>query len=175
VHHAPPSRGFDRTRACRFARYARLEVAASKLKADRLASLYSQDEHFVFPAPDGGRDHRSVGRGIERAVERARLGAGISVHSFRQTYASQLVVGLGLDPVRVAKQLGHRNAGFTAATYAHMFEQARHANELRDRMSQGYGCLLNVNTMSTGARNQSQPQPAKISEVKLTPRESAVA
>jgi integrase len=115
-----------------FARYARLEVAASKLKAHRLASPYSQDEHFVFPAPDGrGRDHRSVGRGIERAVEWARLGAGISAHSSRHTDASQLIVGLGLDPVRVAKQLGHRNAGFTAATYAHMFEQARHADELR--------------------------------------------
>ena len=45
------------------------------------------------------------------------------------------------------------NAGFTASTYAHMFEQARHADELRERMADGYGRLL---TMSTNC----QPAPA---------------
>ena len=64
--------------------------------------------------------------------------------------------------MRVSRLLGHTNAGFTASTYAHMFEQARHADELRERMADGYGRLLDVNEMSTGARNQPKPAPSKV-------------
>ena len=96
---------------------------ASVLTRRRLASLHSQEADYVFPAPDGrGRDHRSTARGIERAVKRAGLGKGVSAHSFRHTFASQLSVGLGLDPVRVSRLLGHTSQAFTASTYVHMFE-----------------------------------------------------
>lgn len=141
----------------------------SVLRAHRLASKFSLDTDFVFAAPDGrGRDHRSASRAIERAINRAELGEGISAHSMRHTFASQLIVGMGLDVVRVSKLLGHTNAGFTASTYAHEFEQARHADDLRDRMAAGYGRLLDVNAMSTSGRNpidlaatqQSQKPPA---------------
>ena len=116
---------------------------ASLLTAHRLASLHSLEADYAFRAPDGrGRDHRSTAKGIERAVTRAGLGRGISAHSFRHTFASQLIVGLGLDPVRVSRLLGHTSPAFTASTYAHMFEQARHADELRERMAEGYGHLL---------------------------------
>src|SRR5581483_10829623 len=48
---------------------------ASVLREHRIGQRHCSDSDFVFPAPDGrGRDHRSVGRGIERAVERAKLG-----------------------------------------------------------------------------------------------------
>jgi hypothetical protein len=77
-----------------------------------------------------------------------------------------LIVGLGLDPVRVAKQLGHTNAGFTASTYAHLFEQARHADELRERIADGFGRLLDVNAMSTSGRNHAKPALAKRAVVK---------
>jgi integrase len=47
---------------------------ARVLREHRIASPFSQDSDFVFPAPDGrGRDHRSASRGIERTVERAGL------------------------------------------------------------------------------------------------------
>jgi hypothetical protein len=70
-----------------------------------------------------GRDHRSTAKGIERAVRRAGLGNGFSAHSFRRTFASQQIIGLGLDPVRVPRLLGHTSPAFTSSTYAHMFEQ----------------------------------------------------
>jgi integrase len=118
---------------------------ASVLTTHKLASRHSQSGDYVFPAPaGGGRDHRSTSKGIERAVNRAGLGSGISAHSFRHTFASQLIVGLGLDPVRVSRLLGHTSPAFTASTYAHMFEQSRHADELRERMADGYGRLLEV-------------------------------
>jgi integrase len=133
----------------------------------KLAQLHCGDSDFVFPAPDGrGRDHRSVSRGIERAVGRAKLGEGISAHNMRHTFASMLIVGLRYDPVAVSKQLGHTSAGFTASTYAHLFEQARHADELRERMSNGFGRLLDVNTMSTRGRNQPKPAPAPVAAIK---------
>jgi integrase len=139
---------------------------AAVLAEHRLASLHCSDTDFVFPTAAGrGRDHHSTARAIRRAVERAGLGAGVSAHNLRHTFASQLIVGLGLDPVRVSKQLGHTNAGFTASTYAHLFEHARHADELRDRMADGYGRLLDVNAVSTGARNGAQPEPPKVAAI----------
>jgi integrase len=138
---------------------------ASLLTAHKLASLRSQESDYVFAAPGGrGHDHRSAARGIERAVDRAKLGDGISAHSFRHTFASQLI-GLGLDPVRVAGQLGHTSAAFTAATYAHEFERARHADDLRERMALGYGRLLDVNAMSTSARNSPQRSPEEVASI----------
>jgi len=99
-------------------------------------------------------------------VEREKLGDGVSAHSFRHTFASMLIVGLRLDPVRVAKQLGHTSAGFTTSTYAHMFEQARHADELRDQMQAGFGRLLDVNSVSTSGRKGTQPKAAKVAGIK---------
>jgi integrase len=124
----------------------------SVLVRHRLASLHSQETDYVFPAPDGrGRDHRSTAKGIERAVKRGGLGNGISAHSFRHTFASQLIIGLRLDPVRVSRLLGHTSPAFTASTYAHMFEQARHADELRNRMADGYGRLLELKATSSAS------------------------
>jgi hypothetical protein len=64
-----------------------------------------------------------------------------------------------------SRLLGHTNPAFTASTYAHMFEQARHADELRERMADGYGRLLDVNAMSTSARNQPQPVGPKVAAI----------
>lgn len=117
---------------------------ARTLKAHRLASRYSQAGDFLFAAPDGrGRDQRSAGRGIERTLKRAGLdGQGISAHAFRHTFASLLIVGLKLDPVGVAAQLGHSNPATTLRVYAHLFDRARHAEETRDKLAAGFGHLL---------------------------------
>lgn len=113
------------------------------LREHRMASRFKGPGDFLFPAPDGrGRDHRSTSRGIERAVERAGLGDGVSSHVFRHTFASLLVVGLKLDPVSVSRQLGHRNVTITLNTYSHLFEQAKAADEMRDRLEVGFGHLL---------------------------------
>jgi integrase len=138
---------------------------ARVLREHRLVSPFSQDGDFVFPAPDGrGRDHRSASRGVERAVERAKL-SDVSSHTFRHTFASLLIVGLRLDPVRVARQLGHASATTTLNTYAHLFENARHADELRASMEDGFGHLLAGNAMETGARNSAQAESVETALV----------
>lgn len=116
---------------------------ARVLREHRMASRFKATGDFLFPAPDGrGRDHRSTSRGIERAVERAKLGEGITSHVFRHTFASVLIVALKLDPVSVSRQLGHRNVTITLNTYAHLFEQAKAADDMRDRLDAGFGHLL---------------------------------
>jgi integrase len=65
-----------------------------------------------------------------------------SSHSFRHTFASLLIVGLKLDPVSVAAQLGHSNPATTLRFYAHLFEQAKHADEARDKLAAGFGHLV---------------------------------
>jgi integrase len=44
-----------------------------------------------------------------------------------------------LSPCR---QLGHADAATTLRTYAHLFEKARHAAELREGLGERFGHLL---------------------------------
>lgn len=126
---------------------------ASILRAHRIASLRKGAAEFVFPAPDArGRDQRSTARGVERALKNAKLdGEGISSHSFRHTYASLLIVGLKLDPVAVASQIGHSNPATTLRVYAHLFDKARHADETRQRLATGFGYLLATEPAASGS------------------------
>jgi integrase len=119
---------------------------AKMLREHRMASLHKQLGDFLFPAPEGrGRDHRSTGRAIERTLKRAGLdGQRLSSHTFRHSFASLLIVGLKLDPVSVAAQLGHSNPATTLRFYAHLFEQAKHADEARDKLAAGFGHLLST-------------------------------
>jgi hypothetical protein len=48
--------------------------------------------------------------------------------------ASHLIVDLGLDVVQVSHQLGHASPTITMSTYAHLFDQARHAEDTRSKM-----------------------------------------
>jgi integrase len=53
----------------------------------------------------------------------------------RHGFASYLIVDLRLDPVQVSKQLGHARPSITLDRYSHLFDQARHAADIRDRMA----------------------------------------
>ena len=64
---------------------------------------------------------------------------GLSSHAFRHTFASLVIVGLKLDPVSVAGQLGLSNPPTTLRFYAHLFEKAKHADEARDHFQPGSG------------------------------------
>jgi integrase len=117
---------------------------AKMLKEHRMASLHKQPADFLFSAPSGrGRDQRSTSRAIERTFKRAGLeGQGLSSHNLRHTYASLLIVGLKLDPVGVAAQLGHSNPSTTLRIYSHLFDRARHADEAREKLAAEFGHLL---------------------------------
>ena len=47
-------------------------------------------------------------------------------------------------PVYVARQLGHSDPAITLSTYSHLFERARHADEMRAKLGDGFGHLLSA-------------------------------
>jgi integrase len=57
---------------------------------------------------------------------------GLSPHKLRHTFAS-ILVGLGVDPASVMRQLGHRSAAFTLDIYAHMMATS---HEQRERLKE---------------------------------------
>jgi integrase-like protein len=62
-------------------------------------------------------------------------GARLRFHDLRHTFASHLIIDLGLDVVRVSRILGHASASTTLDVYAHMFDEARHTADIRARMA----------------------------------------
>jgi integrase len=109
------------------------------LRAHKLRSPFSRPADPVFASSSGRPLYwRNVSRqGLERAVERARLnGEGkLTMHALRDTFASHLILDLGLDVVQVSRQLGHARPSITSDTYARLFDQARHSDDIRERMA----------------------------------------
>lgn len=65
------------------------------------------------------------------------------MHHLRHTYASHLILDLKLDVVTVSRQLGHARPSITSDICTHLFDQARHAEDIRTRMAQSdFGRLL---------------------------------
>jgi integrase len=69
----------------------------------------------------------------------------------RHTFVSLLIVGLKLDPVNDAPQLGHSNdapqlghsnPNVTVGTYSHLFDKARAAESMRSALGDGFEHLL---------------------------------
>jgi integrase len=106
---------------------------ARTLREHWLASLHKLPADFVFSNPVGGAlDYRDVGRGFRKAVKAAGVQTPnkLTLHSLRHSYAS-LLIAKGLNVVFVSRQLGHSNPNVTLEVYAHLFEQADHANTAR--------------------------------------------
>jgi integrase len=64
----------------------------------------------------------------------------ITTHDLRRTFVSHLILGLGLDPVRVTKIVGHASVSVTLNTYAEEFDKAMHRDDLLARIKKaGFG------------------------------------
>ena len=62
----------------------------------------------------------------------------------RHTFASHLIIDLHLDVVQVSRILGHASVSTTLDVYAHLFDEARHAADIRARMAgSAFAGLLN--------------------------------
>jgi integrase len=79
--------------------------------------------------------HRNVeGRALQHATAEAGL-APVHFHDLRHTFASHLIIELGLDVAQVSRILGHASIATTLNVYTHLFDDARHATEIRTRMA----------------------------------------
>jgi integrase len=109
-------------------------------RKDALSKGQHRDDSFVFSTEDGRPlSHRNTARDIEAAAARASLnGDGqrpVSPHMLRHTFASRLIA-LGLDVVEVARQLGDK-PDTLLRVYAQAFQDARHRDEIRERIAAG--------------------------------------
>lgn len=85
--------------------------------------------------------HNVRNRGIVRAAKKGGI-TDVTTHDLRRTFISHLIVGLGLDSVRVARIAGHSNVAVTLNTYAIEFDKAMHRDDLMQRIEKaGFGAL----------------------------------
>jgi integrase len=137
---APPQRVATKTPAS--VRDVPLVPQLASLLADhRHRSRFAKDSDWVFATANGTpHGHRNVTRrGLQRAARRARIedGAGpaLRYHDLRHSFASHLILDLGLDVAQTSRFLGHASPTITLNVYTHLFERARHMREIRARMA----------------------------------------
>lgn len=138
---------------------------AALLQHHRDKSAFNAGSDWVFATRNGTPfNQRNVQRSaLSRAVHAAGLdhdGARLRFHDLRHTFTSHLIVDLGLDVVQVSRILGHASPATTLDIYAHLFDEARHAADIRARMSRSeFARLLapdtdeNVIRLSTAAKS----------------------
>lgn len=110
------------------------------LRAHRHGSAFHRSSDWVFATRNGTPlSQRNAQRS---ALAHAASAAGLRdaplplrFHHLRHTFASHLIIDLGLDVVQVSRILGHASASTTLGIYAHMFDEARHSCEIRARMA----------------------------------------
>src|SRR5215207_4101925 len=113
---------------------------ARLLAAHKQASRFARGDDWVFATARGTPyGHRNVSR---RCLGRAAQLAGLNddgwpplrFHDLRHTFASHLIIDLGLHVAQVSRILGHSRITVTLDIYTHLFEDARHARDIRTRM-----------------------------------------
>jgi integrase len=95
-------------------RQLEIRIALGQGKPDADTLVFSTIEGDPLPPNNLSRDWR-------RFVKARKLPT-ISFHGLRHSHVSALIAS-GLDPLTVARRVGHSNAVVTMKTYAHMFEQ----------------------------------------------------
>jgi integrase len=113
---------------------------AGLLRERRFAAACSAGGAWVFSTRKGTPfSQRNIQRSaLHLAADAAGLrvnGARLRFHDLRHTFASHLIIDLGLDVVQVSRLMGHASPSTTLNIYAHMFDEARHAADIRARMA----------------------------------------
>jgi integrase len=118
-----------------------LPQLAEHLVAHRRETPFASAADWVFATsrgtPYGVRNvaRRVLRRAADEAGLNAGEGAALRFHDLRHTFASHLIVDLGLDVAQVSRILGHASTTITLDVYTHLFDDARHAGEIRQRMA----------------------------------------
>jgi integrase len=125
---------------------ARAPRSAKQLGEHRLASSVQGAASRRFGKSPGHGQRHCVGGNTGAAVEAAGLavpGERLTLHSLRHGFASLLIAN-GLNVVYVSRQLGHANANVTLEVYAHLFQQADHADTARAALDTSYATITDA-------------------------------
>jgi integrase len=78
--------------------------------------------------------HRNVTRrGFETAIAKAGI-ENVTFHDMRHAFASRMIAR-GIEPVTLAKLMGHEDIRETLNTYSHVWDQARTDEVVREAMA----------------------------------------
>jgi integrase len=101
----------------------------------KLRSGHSADEDPVFASRQGTPlGHRNLTRrGFEPAVGRAGI-EGVTFHDMRHAFASRMIAR-GIEPVTLARLMGHEDIRETLNTYSHLWDRARTDDAVREAMA----------------------------------------
>jgi integrase len=127
---------------------------AEVLREHRRRSAFNAGSDWVFATGRGSPlGHRNVERrALQRAAKRAGLDGGewppLRFYDPRHPFASHLVFDLRLDPAQVSRILGHARVTITLDVYTHLFDEARHADEIRNQMARSAFARLLAATSS---------------------------
>jgi integrase len=136
---------------------------AEVLREQHRRSAFSAGSDWVFATGRGTPfDHRNVERrALQRAARHAGLDGGewppLRFNDLRHTFASHLILDLRLDPAQVSRILGHARVTITLDVYTHMFEEARHAAEIRAQMAQSAFAQLLGASAASGQKLVARP------------------
>jgi len=114
---------------------------SDRLAAHHRATPFAAPTDWVFVTSRGTPfGERNVARRIlKKAADDAGLNSDgrmpLRFHDLRHTFASHLIVDLGLDVAQVSRILGHASITITLDVYTHLFDDARHSQEIRQRMA----------------------------------------
>jgi integrase len=116
-----------------------LEQTLREHRMEQLSLGLASAEQLVFTSATGKplNRHNIRNKGVVAAAKKAGLLDGqqtVTTHDFRRTFISHLIVGLGLDPVRVSRIAGHSNVSTTLNVYADEFDKAMHRDDLMARI-----------------------------------------
>jgi integrase len=154
---------------------------AAVLPAHRTAPPKTSAEAWVFPSQAGTPfGHRNAQR---RVLMRAATRAGLEdngwpplrFHDLRHTFASHVIIDLGLDVAQVSRILGHASVTITLDVYTHLFDQARHAGEVRTKMAASAFAALIEPSRAPADSADVVPLPVRspAGDEPLTPRQRA--
>ena len=101
----------------------------------KLRSDHSDDGDPLFASKEGTPlGHRNVTRrGFEPAAALAEI-EDVTFHDTRHAFASRMIAR-GIEPVTLAKLMGHEDIRETLNTYAGLWDRARTEETVREAMS----------------------------------------
>jgi integrase len=88
------------------------------------------EDALLFPRLDGSHQSPRAFSAAWAHVAAAIGHPALTYHALRHTHASQLIAA-GVDPVSIAKRLGHKDANVTLRVYAHLFDAVKDNQEDR--------------------------------------------
>jgi integrase len=152
AHRVPPKTNASIRDVPLVAQLARL------LAAHKQATSFKAHNDWVFATANGTpHGHRNVTRrGLQRAARLAGVDSNgcppLRFHDLRHTFASHLILDLRLDVAQVSRILGHARVMITLDVYTHLFDDARHAREIRALMTASpFAGLLDTTTGAPSA------------------------